>query len=1141
MDVLAAPPADAGENARISVICHCMRELMNGLPSVLSEDLIPRPNPSSQALLQKLPLLLSQESGINLELDQDLVPVPKALAHALSDVISTVAREQSRNRQNAAALLTGSPSASHPIIEQWARAHEFFLRWTHLDRNGGRSAALPPDQELVGHLVVVEDVIEVRAGLFFENLHALEDLLGEINEVIDGRGVLSEFRQPTPAQLKEVLRRIPTFSLRRAFFEGLNNPHWVVPLANEGMFTDPPEQEITGEGLVRDRYWPEIDYLTRVAPAVPSDVVDVLLKLSGSTNAWVYASAFRIGASIRASEAARLKPLIMGWKDAGIGLRSNPHEMVGFAANLLKGGQRKAGIAVANLLFRPRRAEGSHRPEVALDEYWYEECLPTIFEALGDDALKIAVPWLEEYEHAAGRLTEDFEMTHISRPSIRRSTDRLSSVEHALVDQIRDAAVTAMDTDPNATKLMLSKSPMLLTRRITLYAVTEALKIAAESDNGVDPNHLDTAREFLAADEFRDDTCRIEFGELAREAAKHSPSALAPLVAFIETGPQMKFEEIRARIAGFYTGESPEQIEGRIQDLIATWKHRWLSAIGRDALPIELLPLLVELDDQWGAIESPLAEADSATVWSGPNSPLSQDEMSVMDAEELVAHLATWHASNASGPAPSHEGQGSELSALLTMAPRLLDGVGGLAERLRPTYVRAILRGWEAALKAGLQLDWVSVANLIEQVLTHEDASKFPQEGNDFDDDSDFRGAKKSAVRLLEELVKKKEAPAVPEAALQKFASLLMSEAEDATAWAEYESYEGETDALTLSLNFRWPIRVHGLLNLIAHGEDVPWFRGALTAFEKTLAVHDVHGASRAILGEGLGRLLLAAPDWIQTRSSDLFGTADGLTRNQQIALTTALSVHGYHQKLYTLLEHSMIGAIRTQVPLAAGWKSGTDPLQRVGEWVISAVILGHQTLENPVAEAFFTRVTPKLRGQALGRIAWSMTDVDSLDERIRDRLAAIWDSRVEHVRANPEDSLELNEFHWFVRSNQYEAMWWLPRLKEALELSPELAKERFMISKQIASSAKLDPRGAFETTKLLLAKKSQAGLPVWDLSRNAVPMVIAKARQLGDPDLERQAVLLMNALGEDGYAELENEVIKVMTGEITQDDLDDL
>jgi len=185
LDLLAAAPLNEGENARVSVICHCMRELMNGLPSAMSDASIPRPYPSSGALIRNLPQLLTEHPGLDLELDQDLIPVPRKLAQALSALTSTVTKEQGRNRENAAALLTGSPSATHPVINQWNRSYQFFVGWTHLDRNHESGKVLPTDEILVSHIRVIEDVVEVRAGLFFENLHALKDLLAEINEVTE--------------------------------------------------------------------------------------------------------------------------------------------------------------------------------------------------------------------------------------------------------------------------------------------------------------------------------------------------------------------------------------------------------------------------------------------------------------------------------------------------------------------------------------------------------------------------------------------------------------------------------------------------------------------------------------------------------------------------------------------------------------------------------------------------------------------------------------------------------------------------------------------------------------------------------------------------------------------------------------------
>lgn len=178
-------PADEGcEAARVSIICHCMRELMNGLPGLLADSAIPRPKPSSGSLMAKLPELLSDHPDVDLGSDQDIVPVPKAVAQALDSLISAVVKERGRNRSNAAALVTGGDDTRHPAIRQWMDAYEFFLGWAHLDRNDD-DRELPGDGELVTVMRVVEDVVEVRTKAFFENLHSLEGLLAEINTPIE--------------------------------------------------------------------------------------------------------------------------------------------------------------------------------------------------------------------------------------------------------------------------------------------------------------------------------------------------------------------------------------------------------------------------------------------------------------------------------------------------------------------------------------------------------------------------------------------------------------------------------------------------------------------------------------------------------------------------------------------------------------------------------------------------------------------------------------------------------------------------------------------------------------------------------------------------------------------------------------------
>lgn len=174
--------ADSGnETARVSVICHCMRELMNGLPAILAASVMPRPNPSSSSLASRLPELLAEHPDLDLRAQQDMVPVPNGVTNAIASLVDATVRERGLNLANAAALLTDGADASHPMIGQWKAAQAFFLQWTHLDRNPDGARELPSDEEITVHVRVVEDAIEVRTSQFFTNLGAVEDLLQVAN------------------------------------------------------------------------------------------------------------------------------------------------------------------------------------------------------------------------------------------------------------------------------------------------------------------------------------------------------------------------------------------------------------------------------------------------------------------------------------------------------------------------------------------------------------------------------------------------------------------------------------------------------------------------------------------------------------------------------------------------------------------------------------------------------------------------------------------------------------------------------------------------------------------------------------------------------------------------------------------------
>jgi hypothetical protein len=961
------------------------------------------------------------------------------------------------------------------------------------------------------------------------------------------RSEMSSYRKPSKTDVEAAILKIPTYQLRRVFYEGLKNPQWVRPLFEAGAFANPPEPEKTDDGYIRDVYWPEISYLTRVAPEAPADVVDVLLSFADSKNAWVRRATFEIGSKIPAAEGARLKPLLQTWTATpeGFGWRTDPRELVSFAITLHEGGQAKTGRWLANNLFAPSPPVSDdpmrRKPVLALEDYWYQEELPRLVPALGPDALKAVAGWLASFARFSGQAGGKHDFSGRIRPSIRARDNSYPSPEHALIDAVRDLAIPAVLEAPDATVKMLLSSGVQLIRKIAMFAVAEAIR--QRVDAGADAGYLLGVGERLLGDEASDDVhLRVEYAELAQAVAAVDPLVLNVINDFIDYAHTEDLKWMRERLVDPDTPE--EEAEAQIQERAQRYKHRWLSAIGVDALPTQLRIELAGLDRRYGTVEGALTPSGIVTSWTGPNPHSTQDEMAAMSPTELVAHLASWHdTGDGWGPEPSHEGQGRELAGLLTTNPHAIAGVTDLVEQLRPTYLRAILQGWEAALKAEIELDWSQVASLIRDVLAHEDESHFPIEGGGMDDDKDFRGAKSAAIGLLEELVKKRAGVTIPDHSVAQFATLLIDDAEDDEAWAEYDGHElgdNSWDPLTMSLNWQWPSRLRALIYLATRAKQAPWKQGAMAAIERELARDDRHGASCAVLGESAGRLFSDSPEWLKIHLEEFFGSEQGISVQQQIALTTALATHYYHRDLYDLLSGPMIAAIDVGDAIVRGWRTESNPVQRVGEWAVEAAIRGHKTADDPVVHAFFTAASAKMRGEALGAIACSFLHAGRVDDEIRDRFGDLWDERFRHVKDHPEDHEELIGFYWIAKGHRFAAQWWLPRLREALELEPAIATERYMIGKDLAKASAVDPTISLAVLKLLLDGRAEGGRVSHDLTRNAVSVVIANAMTAGDAALKSAAEAYMNDLGAKGNLNLETEVKAVLDGRFTIEDIHD-
>lgn len=937
---------------------------------------------------------------------------------------------------------------------------------------------------------------------------------------------MSDYAVPTAAEVHAAVRRLTTYQLRRVFYEGLENPHWVKPLADLNVFTNPPEPEPTGDGYIKDVFWPEVSYLLNVAETAPVEVVDVLLSLVGTSNSWVRRAAFVVGAKVPPHQAARLKPLVKAWSESGgLGWRTDPRDLVSFAVNLLEGGQ-SYGVTFANILFRPREAEDDERdPVVELKAHWYAQELPRVADALGTNGLRTVLPWLIQYERIKKSVGDTFDHSGFSRSTVAAHGEGHRDIEDALIDAVRDLANRDFGVDPDVTWQLFQSNEILIAQRIAMYSLARALVAATDAD--LSAKLVSIGVELLAKPLGRDQGARLEFVSLAK--ALVARSAADVLVDVVNEGHFTAESSSRIRKKMTDRGESNEEINESLQRWDETWRHQVLSGIGRDLLPPVLQAQLDDLDASRGVMERPLAPAFEMTSWTGPNSPINQDVMAAMSPNELLSHLESWHDSGDRWTAePSHEGQGRTLTAVLTANPMALGEAAGLIERLRPTYVRAVLSGWEAAFKGDLDLPWNALLATLAFVVEHGYDSEFPAEGGSFDDDPDFREAKQAGVGILEELAKAKSSDRIPADALARIAMLLIETSTDEAAWDNYASYESSSetgmDPLTTSLNWQWPNMVRGLLHLVSHGKESSWYSAATEAAEREIARDDPRGASRAVVGEALGRLHDRAPEWLDEHFEIWFGSGTSLDHGQQIALTTAIAIHYYHPALYQRLSGSMIAALNASEEIVVGWGDRDTAKARIGQWVVQAIIRGHVDLTDPLRVAFYSVAPAEVRGDAIGHVAWSFLQAEKVDDVFRDRLAALWDERSAHVAARPEDGAELKDIYWFVRCGKFSAEWWLPRLKQALILVPEL-DTRGMIGEQLAAAALGSPQDSLEVLRLLLQPAETRSRDHWDLRHHALAPVLAAALDDGNDQLRRDAIDLMNVMGERGETDLDQRV----------------
>lgn len=943
------------------------------------------------------------------------------------------------------------------------------------------------------------------------------------------------FPTPTGAQIHLALARLTTLQLRRAFYAKLANPNWVTPLASAGVFDQPPPLIKAEDGTVRADPWPEVEYLARVAAQAPTEVSAVLAPILATDNPWVRRSMVEAMAEMSPEAVRPLAAGVEKWAESPYTPYFDFRKLADVISGLLRGSraQARAGRRLANAFYQPQESRGQtslgiSTPHIPMDSYWYADTVADVVDAMGPKGMWAAQDWLEAFQLHSGRFNpeEQTDYSEMWRPTIDMPLNRpYREVEDSLVNATRRAAKTAMQDDPAAAITRLRRSAQPLVRRILLDVLAEQLEESSSGGQPASPEVRRAAAELIELPGIAEEGLRVEYIRFVRACLLHSD--VVESSAFdrvVEAGPRHSVDDVIAMELKWRPDADVANVRQRSEERLARWIHRLLSQIGHQHLSPTLQARLDELVAQFGAIEDPTPRNQNEVASIARPVAISPAiDVAGLSAADLVAFISDWRPPVDTSLIDYHD-LAREVGNLIQAEPESFAGGESEMLKLSPIFLRGVLEGWRRAVEDGLDVPWALALDVSKELLTP--SQRVPADHiEDRCVGSEATGTARFWVSALENCGPGRDRE-LPEEVRVEVAPILR----DIAATVDPGAYGAEprmSDPLSASLNYPRPIAVRALTRLLMWSQPTDLRLAILDQLAALPGENPTDPETAAVLGESIGRLVNEAADWLRTHGEEIFGSADSFTPFQQVSCTTALATHHPHPKLLDVLRPTLLAVMagRYDAEPMLGWKGHRSFGELIGDWIVGGIASGALEIDDELVSTFYAWAPPSTRGSSIGHLAWSMTQADSIDPAVVDRVMRLWDIRVAYVREAAEDAAEMADFYWFVRCTAFPPEWWLPRLAEVATRYEDF-NPRGMLAKHLANAALVDTDAALTVLEQLVEhREKQDQWDQYDLVQNAAPDVLAAGLASSDSGIRARADELMNLLGALGHLDMEQRV----------------
>lgn len=963
---------------------------------------------------------------------------------------------------------------------------------------------------------------------------------------------------PTLDDVRKLVRLIKNASDTEYVFSKLHSTDWIPFLISEGLFSSPYEPIPEQNGFLLPA-WPQSRFLARLAAAgQPRSNQEVLLEaalgIPETSNVRVHTDLVDVALGLDADLSARLVPRANQWIRSSFRL-TLPIKLGALISHLAKGGQVNSAILLAKSVLEidgERQKAGKSLPRILrepiplFDVWEYEQVLaknvPDLINVAGERTLSLLCDLLDtsvllSNHEGAERRPQD--LSHIWRAAIEDHQQNFGmGVRHLLVNAVRDAAVQIARKDPKSTSSVVKMlegrgESWRVFRRIALHL----LRLFPDSD----PDLL--RAELVSRENFESVEVKHEYFLLEKECfGRLTSDEQQVILGWIDEGP--KYTEAQLKKWEEFTGR-PWTDEDKVR-YVRQWK--------RD----HFAPLEVHLGGKWKETYAKLLSEEGQPqhpeftsyheggTW-GPQSPQGQEDLVKLSAKELVTYLADWKPTGDWLRGASPEGLGRELTGVIAREPERYAADAAVFKRLsEPTYVRAIVQGFQDALKQKRMFHWPPVLDLCVWAVGQKREIPGRSVGQ-FEMDAHWGWTRAAVSRLLTDGFSSEENP-IPFDLRERVWLGIEAGTHDPepTRKQEEEYFEGAAkdrneqrkggggskafDPFTNSMNTPRGVALEAVVRyalwvrngfekskneaLLAQGFD------AMPEVQKVLDFHlnaanDPSITIRTVYGQRAPWLQLLDEKWAEKNRALMF--ARNNPEFWHAAWDTYIGYTPPYDKVLDWLRDEYAFAVEQIGNHDHGWAQPQAPDYSLAQHLMSFFWRGKLEYESDIIANFYRRADAKLRGHALNFIGRSLRNSkEAIPKQIAERLRGFWEKRVEAAKLQPGACVEeLKEYGWWFASGKLYDEWSINQLLEVLRLAKRVEPDHLVVER-LVDIAKTMPQPSIQALSMIVDGDTKGwGVLGW---ADKAKEIIRAARKSGDAVARQSAEDLVNLLGSRGY-----------------------